>query len=81
MNRKSEVEFDNLSISRDGHVGILTISRPYALNALNISLLEELDKAISLIESYKQVKVLIITGEGKAFVAGADISEMKNFSS
>ena len=81
MNRKSEVSFDNLSISRDGNVRILTISRPYALNALNISLLDELDKAISLVESDKQIKVLIITGEGKAFVAGADISEMKNFTS
>ncbi len=55
---------------------IVTISRPKALNALNSLFFKEMDAVISSIESKPEIRVMIITGEGKAFVAGADIVEM-----
>ena len=61
-----------------GNVAILTINRPDALNALNLDVLEELDQLISQAEEAQNVYVLIITGAGRAFVAGADIGQMKD---
>lgn len=61
----------------EGHVGILTISRPSALNALNTQVLEALEQALTEMEQ-SDIRVLLITGEGKAFVAGADIGEMQS---
>lgn len=63
---------------KEGDVGILTIDRPDALNALNSALLDELGRALDAVEP--DIRCLIITGAGeKAFVAGADITEMKDF--
>ena len=60
----------------EGAVGILTIDRPKALNALNSDVLNELDQAIDAID-LNAVRALIVTGAGeKSFVAGADIAEM-----
>lgn len=63
--------------SQDGILTI-TISRPEALNALNTIFFSEMDHLLDAVEQDESVKVLIITGEGKAFVAGADIAEMVN---
>ncbi len=71
-----EYQFLKYDNSREG-ISILTISSPATLNALNSKLLEELDTFVSNID-LALTRVLIITGEGKAFVAGADISEMSN---
>lgn len=61
-----------------GNVGILTINRPQALNALNLDVLEALDGTLSDIDT-DVVRCLVITGSGdRAFVAGADISEMSS---
>ncbi len=56
----------------------VTISRPKALNALNTDFFKEMDALIAEIKENPEVKIMIITGEGKAFVAGADIAEMVN---
>lgn len=73
---------DNISLAKQGATAILTIDRPKALNALNAATLREMDDAISLVATDAEVRALIITGAGeKAFVAGADISEMSNASS
>ncbi len=62
----------------EDRIALLTIDRPKALNALNSSVLEELDQAIDAVD-FQEVRVLIITGSGeKSFVAGADIGEMSN---
>ena len=59
-----------------GQVGIITISREKALNALNSTVLEELDKTLDAV-NLDEVRCLILTGAGqKSFVAGADIGEM-----
>lgn len=74
------MDFKNLTIAKEENVAVLTINRPKALNALNTELLNELDKAIDVLKEEDDVFVIIITGEGKAFVAGADIGEMRDMS-
>ncbi len=60
----------------EGQVGIITINRPKALNALNSKVLEELDATLDAVDQ-EAVRALILTGAGeKSFVAGADIAEM-----
>ncbi len=72
------MDFNHLLFERKGNIGILSINRPEALNALNSNVLKELDEAIDMIEVDEKIHILIITGEGRAFVAGADIGEMKD---
>jgi enoyl-CoA hydratase len=57
---------------------VLTISRPDAMNALNGKVLDELSQILDEIAERKDLRSIILTGEGKAFVAGADISEMSS---
>ncbi len=63
------------SVITDG-IATVTISRPQALNALNSRFFQEMDTLLAELGGRRDVKVLIITGEGKAFAAGADIAEM-----
>lgn len=72
------MSYDNLLLKKQDNIAILSFNRPKVLNALNTSVLQELETAINDIEKDEDIYVLIITGEGKAFVAGADISEMKD---
>lgn len=60
-------------------IATVTISRPEALNALNRQMLMELRLAMQSIADDDTIRAVIITGEGRAFVAGADIAEMKDF--
>ena len=57
------------------------MNRPKALNALNDQTLQELDSIFTFLEGDKEVLGVIITGEGKGFVAGADISQMQSYKS
>lgn len=69
--------FETLHLDTSGEVGILTINRPAKLNALNIQVHRELKACLTELHKSK-LKGLILTGEGeKAFIAGADIAEMK----
>ena len=70
-------KFETLLLDTTGEVGILSINRPQKLNALNIQVLRELKACLTELHS-SNLKGLIVTGEGeKAFIAGADIAEMK----
>ena len=69
-------EYENLIVEVEDDIGIITVNRPKALNALNSETLHELGCAASEMECNEQVKVVILTGAERAFVAGADISEM-----
>lgn len=71
---------NHLKIERRGAVGIVTFSRPEALNALNMDTLQELDNLIDEIAVDNSLRIVIFTGEGKAFIAGADIKEMSMLS-
>lgn len=71
------MNFETLNFEQNGHVGVLTINRPQAMNALNSIVLSELTKFTQEIANNKEIRALIVTGAGeKAFVAGADIKEM-----
>ena len=71
---------DFVKYKMENHIGVITISRPEALNALNTQVLIELDETIDNID-LNETWVVIVTGAGeKAFVAGADIGAMSNMS-
>lgn len=70
--------YENVVLDRQDHIVTLSFNRPKVLNALNSDVLDELSKALDEIKEDKEIYALIITGYGKAFVAGADISEMKD---
>lgn len=70
------MDYEILKLTIDENVAIVTISRPNALNALNTRFFREMDSMISQVSGMPEIRVMIITGEGKAFVAGADIAEM-----
>ena len=57
-------------------VAVVTISRPKAMNALNTAFFDEMNSLLTELEPNNDVKVMVLTGDGKAFVAGADIAEM-----
>ena len=70
------MSYETLQWEQKGSVAYLTISRPKALNALNLKVFEELSRCLSSLDS-SALRVLIVQGAGdKAFVAGADIKEM-----
>ncbi len=68
--------FKNITIEKDGLTAIVTIDRPDAMNALNGETMEELIHAMKEIEADDEVGAVVLTGAGKAFVAGADIAEL-----
>ena len=65
-------------LEKKGAVALVTLDRPDALNALNGALLEALDGAIDAIAEDAGVRALVVTGAGRAFIAGADIGEMQS---
>lgn len=75
------MEYKNLIIETTDGIGFVKVNRPKALNALNSETLSEIKAAGEALNADKSVRVVVITGEGdKAFVAGADILEMKDLS-
>jgi enoyl-CoA hydratase len=70
--------YENLLVDHAAPVATLTINRPSVLNALNDRTVAELDAAFAALENDRSIRVVILTGAGeKAFVAGADIGELK----
>ncbi|HUR69638.1 MAG TPA: enoyl-CoA hydratase-related protein [Candidatus Thermoplasmatota archaeon] len=70
----------NLRVERDGPIAILTVDRPKALNAMDQATLAELSDAARALDADAGVAIVIVTGAGeKAFVAGADITQMAHF--
>ncbi|MDM8161926.1 enoyl-CoA hydratase-related protein [Labilibaculum sp. K2S] len=74
------MHFNYLKFEKRDKIGILTLNRPEALNALNEGVFKELDCFFNSKEIIQSIRVLVITGEGKAFVAGADIKAMQEYS-
>jgi enoyl-CoA hydratase len=72
---------DLVTVAVDNGVAIVTINRPEVLNALNDEVLASLEEAIHFLGKDHTLRVVILTGAGKAFVAGADIKAMSMFSS
>ncbi|MEM7442752.1 MAG: enoyl-CoA hydratase [Pseudomonadota bacterium] len=70
------MSYDTLIVENRGKVGLITLNRPKALNALNGALIGELNQALDGFEADDGVGCIVITGSEKAFAAGADIKEM-----
>lgn len=68
--------FETILVETTGNVGIITLNRPAALNALSSQLIAELGEALDDLETSDAVRVIILTGSERAFAAGADIKEM-----
>ncbi len=69
--------YETIEVTVVDRIAALTISRPQHLNALNDRVLTDLDLALTYLEGLEALACLVVTGKGKAFVAGADISEME----
>ncbi len=65
-----------VTLEKKDHVGIVTMNRPEALNALNTDVLHDLEAVIDQVENDEDIYVAVITGAGRSFVAGADIGTM-----
>ncbi len=73
--------FETILVSTDGPIATLTVNRPDAVNALSSKVMAELTAAVGELELSEDIRVVIVTGAGeKAFVAGADIAEMRELS-
>lgn len=68
--------YETLLLDVHDRVGLITLNRPKALNALNRQLISELNQALDLLEADPRIGCIVITGSSKAFAAGADIKEM-----
>lgn len=68
--------FETLKYEVKNNIGFITIDRPEALNAISMTVLKELHSVFEQVNDDPEVKVAILTGNGKAFVAGADIAQM-----
>ncbi|MGB0920160.1 MAG: enoyl-CoA hydratase [Alphaproteobacteria bacterium] len=69
--------FENILTEKKGAVGVITLHRPDALNALCAALVDELNTALDDFEADEAIHVIVLTGSEKAFAAGADIKEMQ----
>ena len=67
-----------LLVNVENNVAVVTFHRPEALNALNSAVLEELDQIVDALAADPAVRVIVFTGEGKSFIAGADLDELGN---
>jgi enoyl-CoA hydratase len=70
--------YENILVETRGRVGLVTLNRPKALNALNDSLMNELGEALAAFDADEAIGAIVITGSDKAFAAGADIGAMKD---
>jgi enoyl-CoA hydratase len=68
--------FENIVVESRGRVGLITLNRPKAMNALCAALIRELGQALDAFEADDEIGAIVLTGSDKAFAAGADIKEM-----
>ena len=70
--------YECIKVETRGKVGIITLDRPNALNALNAQLVKEMGEVLDLYEADDAIACIVVTGSDKAFAAGADIKEMQS---
>ena len=71
--------YENILVETRGRVGLVTLNRPKALNALNDALMDELGAALKAFDADEGIGAIVLTGSEKAFAAGADIGLMANY--
>ena len=74
------MSYENILVETRGRVGLITLNRPKALNALNDALMDELGDALAQFDADENIGCIVLTGSDKAFAAGADIGAMKDWS-
>jgi len=74
------MSYSHIAVEQKGRVGVITLNRPKQLNALSPELMAELGAALHALDADPGIGALVITGNEKAFAAGADITAMKDFS-
>jgi len=80
LSLENQLSYENIEVRIEGgQVGIITLNRPKALNALNGALMDELGMALKAFDADEAIGCMVITGSEKAFAAGADISAMAKF--
>ena len=72
------MSYENILVETRGRVGLITLNRPKALNALCAALIAELEQALDAFEADDGIGCILVTGSERAFAAGADIKEMKD---
>ena len=72
--------YENLLVETRGRVGLITLNRPKALNALNNALMDELGTVLKAFDADENIGAIVLTGSEKAFAAGADIGMMASYS-
>ncbi|HML44988.1 MAG TPA: enoyl-CoA hydratase-related protein, partial [Hyphomicrobium zavarzinii] len=73
----TQADYETILVEKRDRVGLITLNRPKALNALNEKLSEEILAAVTAFEADDSVGAMVICGSEKAFAAGADIKEMQ----
>lgn len=76
----SDQSYENIIVRQEGKVGIVQLNRPKAMNALNSAIMAELTGALGIFNADDTINCLVITGNERAFAAGADIKQMSNAS-
>ena len=71
--------YENILVDTRGRVGLVTLNRPNALNALNDALMDELGAALTAFDADENIGAIVVTGSEKAFAAGADIGMMATY--
>ncbi|MBE0624645.1 MAG: enoyl-CoA hydratase [Burkholderiales bacterium] len=74
------MSYESILVETRGRVGLITLNRPKAMNALNDALMDELGDALAKFDADENIGCVVITGSDKAFAAGADIGAMKDWS-
>ena len=72
----AHMAYENILVETRGNVGLITLNRPKALNALSDGLVRDLGEALDIFEADANIRAVVVTGSEKAFAAGADIKEM-----
>ena len=70
--------YENIIVETQRNVGLITLNRPEALNAMSTPLMAELTEALDAFEADDNIGAMVLTGSEKAFAAGADIKEMQD---
>ncbi len=70
--------YENIIVEKRGRVGLITLNRPKAMNALNVALVGELKLALDEFEDDDEIGAIVITGSDKVFAAGADVKEIRD---
>ncbi|WP_455142088.1 enoyl-CoA hydratase-related protein, partial [Candidatus Hodarchaeum mangrovi] len=70
-------KYETIKVKISNYAAVVTLSRPEIHNAFNSLMIEELTTAFKLLENDEEVRVIVLTGKGKSFSAGADVNYMR----